>query len=80
MKTRVQMWGNSLAVRIPKSFAEEANLKRDGEIDMALHDGKVVLTPQVDEVPTLDELLAGVTADNIHPETDWGPAVGREVW
>lgn len=28
---------------------------------------------------TLADLLAGVTPDNVHGETDWGPAVGREV-
>jgi antitoxin component of MazEF toxin-antitoxin module len=27
MKTRVQKWGNSLALRIPKSFAMEAGLR-----------------------------------------------------
>ena len=27
METRVQRWGNSLAVRIPKHLADEAGLK-----------------------------------------------------
>jgi antitoxin MazE len=30
--------------------------------------------------PTLEELLAKVTPENIHPEMDWGPPVGREFW
>ena len=29
MTTKVQQWGNSLAVRIPKAFAEEAGLEND---------------------------------------------------
>jgi hypothetical protein len=27
---------------------------------------------------SLDELLASVTPENVHPETDWGGPVGRE--
>jgi len=27
---------------------------------------------------TLDELLEGMTDENVHPETDWGPDVGKE--
>jgi hypothetical protein len=29
---------------------------------------------------TLEELLAGVTQENLHPEIDTGSPVGREVW
>jgi antitoxin component of MazEF toxin-antitoxin module len=28
---------------------------------------------------TLEQLLANVTPDKLHPETDTGPAVGKEV-
>lgn len=27
---------------------------------------------------TLEWLLEGITPGNVHPETDWGPPVGRE--
>ena len=29
---------------------------------------------------TLQSLLSRVTKDNIHPEIDFGPPVGQEVW
>jgi antitoxin MazE len=29
---------------------------------------------------TLDELIAGITKDNLHKEVDTGFAVGNEVW
>ena len=28
----------------------------------------------------LEDLLNGISEDNRHPETDWGPPVGKEVW
>jgi antitoxin MazE len=81
MKIRVQKWGNSLAVRIPKAFAIEVHLKADALVDLSLADGKLVLQPvEEDPIPTLDELLARITPENLHAETDWGPPMGRETW
>ena len=80
MKTRVQKWGNSLALRIPKSFAAEAGLRADGPVELSLVDGRLVVQPMPEAPPTLEELLRGVTDQNLHGEWDTGPAVGREVW
>jgi antitoxin MazE len=80
MKTRVQKWGNSLALRIPKSFAEEARLREDSPVELSLADGKLVVQALAEAPLTLDELLRGVTDENIPSEWDTGPAVGREAW
>ncbi len=80
MKTRVQKWGNSLALRIPKAFAAEARLGEDTPVELSLVNGKVVIQPLVPQSPTLRELLRGVTEENLHGEWDTGPAMGREVW
>jgi antitoxin MazE len=80
MKTRVQKWGNSLALRIPKSFAAEAGLQENAPVDLSLVDGKLIVQPVAPQPPTLEELLRGVTEENLHGEWDTGSAVGREVW
>ena len=80
MKTRVQKWGNSLALRIPKSFAVEAGLDHDSSVEISLIDGKLVIIPAVKPKLTLKQLLAQVTEDNLHREADTGPAVGSEAW
>lgn len=80
MKTRIQKWGNSLALRIPKSFALETGLDRDALVDVALVDGKLVVTPLFTPPITLEALLAGITDANLHDEHDTGVAVGNEVW
>ena len=80
MKTRVQKWGNSLAVRIPKSFAEEAGLDADAAVELSLVGGTLVVKPIKPQPLTLGELLRGVTDENLPGEWDTGPAVGREVW
>lgn len=79
MQTRIQKWGNSLALRIPKSFAAETRLEKDSLVDMTLKDGKLVVTPVV-QTWTLEQLLDQVTPDNLHSEEEIGVAAGREVW
>jgi antitoxin MazE len=79
MRSQVQKWGNSLALRIPKSFALEAGLHEDGIVDLTLIEGKLVVTPQAEPI-RLEALLDGVTADNLHDELHFGGPVGNEVW
>lgn len=80
MKTKIQRWGNSLAVRIPKSFAEEVGLTDDSRVEMRLMKGGLLLEPCSTGAPSLEELLGGVTASNLHGEVATGPAQGSETW
>ncbi len=80
MKTRVQKWGNSLALRIPKSFAAEMRLDSNSPVEMSLRDGKLILFPSEKQKFTLRQLLGQVTEENLHHEVDTGSPVGGEVW
>lgn len=77
MRTRISKWGNSLAVRIPRSFAEQLGVTDGSAIEISAHGERVILErPKYD----LADLLEGVTAENLHGETDTGEARGREEW
>jgi antitoxin MazE len=80
MKTRVQKWGNSLALRIPKSFATEVGLDPNSSVEMSLRGGKLIVVPADKPKFTLKQLLARVTEENLHDEVDTGSAVGGEAW
>lgn len=80
MRTRIQKWGNSLALRIPKSFATEVGLQRETSVEVSLADGKLIITPVAKPKLTLKQLLARVTKENLHREVDSGPAIGNETW
>jgi len=80
MKARVQKWGNSLALRIPKTFASEVGLDPNSSVEMSLRDGKLIVVPVDKPEFTLKGLLEKVTDENLHDEVDTGPAVGGEVW
>ena len=77
----VQKWGNGTGVRIPKKVFVAAKLKLNQELNINLKNGSIILTP-VKTKPkiTLDDLLKGVTSENVHGEVEWGPPVGKEIW
>ena len=80
MKTTIQKWGNSYAVRIPKSFIKEVGLEYRTNIELTLEDGKLIIQPVPDEVLTLKELLAGVKAENLHASIGTDEPIGDEAW
>ena len=71
MKTQVGKWGNSLAVRIPRTYAKELELEEGTELEVTRVDGGLLLRPRKLEY-TLEELLKEIKPENIHGETDWG--------
>ena len=80
MKARIQKWGNSLALRIPKALAEEVHVQRNTQVELSLVNGKIVVEPVKAPAWTLEDLLEGITEENLHLEVESGPSVGKEVW
>ncbi|MEW5945621.1 MAG: AbrB/MazE/SpoVT family DNA-binding domain-containing protein [bacterium] len=80
MKIKVQKWGNSLALRIPKAFAENADLSKGSVVDLSEKGKKIIIKPICESEPTLKQLLAGITRKNIHREVETQGPVGNELW
>lgn len=80
MKTRVQKWGNSLALRIPRPLAAGANVSAGTTVDIELRDGRLIVERTHAPHYDLDDLLAGIDTTNLHAETATGVPVGREIW
>lgn len=80
MQTKVQKWGNSLGLRIPKSFADQAGVEAGSEVDLSVEDGELIVRPRRQPRYELKDLLRSVTAKNLHKEIDTGDPVGREAW
>jgi antitoxin MazE len=79
MTTQIGKWGNSLAVRIPGTYAKELDLEEGAELEITRVGGGLLLSPRKSQY-TIEELLAQIKPENIHGETDWGPPAGREAW
>lgn len=80
MQTKIKKWGNSLALRIPKSFALHANLRQDELVDLSIDKERIIITPIGEKEYSLDELLEGVSESNLHGEFETGAPVGKEIW
>jgi antitoxin MazE len=79
MKTHLQKWGNSLALRVPSSFAKDAQVEDGSEVEINIVEGKLIVTPLLKRY-SLDELLAAVSKKNLHSEIDAGKTAGKEIW
>lgn len=80
MKVQIRKWGNSLAVRIPKTLAADLGVARDSSVELSVQDGCLLMRPSVAPRYELESLLASVTSGNLHAEIDLGPATGKETW
>ena len=76
---QIKKWGNSLAVRFPQSLLAQLNLQEDGEVEISIEEGRLILSPVKKPKYTLDELLAQITSQKLHDEMDFGKPVGKEV-
>lgn len=79
MKTRLQKWGNSLALRVPNAFAKDTQLEDGSEVEMNVIEGKIIVTSLIKQY-SLDELLAAVSKKNLYSEIDMGKPAGKEIW
>jgi antitoxin MazE len=78
MRTKVQKWGNSLALRIPRSSAREMNVAQGSQVEVTVKNGSLLVTP-LHKPARLEELLRRVTPENVRAERATGRARGREV-
>lgn len=75
----IQLWGNSLALRVPKPVAEQLGLRQGVEVDLQVEGDRLVIARRRAARTPLADLLAQCRPDN-RPETvDFGPPAGREL-
>ena len=80
MHTKIQKWGNSLGLRIPRSFAAEAQVQEGAIVDLSVEDGRLLIRPLRVRRYALSGLLRKVSPRNLHGAVSTGRAVGREAW
>jgi antitoxin MazE len=80
MQTRIQKWGNSLALRIPRSFAADAHVEEGSAVELSLENGSLLVRPARTRKYVLSALLEKVKPSNVHREISSGERTGREAW
>ena len=81
MRSKIQTWGNSLALRIPKALSEDLGIKKNAAVDLVVEDGLLVVTPRSGRRARLKKMLALITPENIPDQKEpFGKRAGREAW
>jgi len=91
METHINSWGNSLAVRLPKSLSELYGLHKGSPVDISSIDGGIFLRPIKDSLESMKDMVADVDIDKMcaavtdenrpTPEDfDFGAPIGKEIW
>jgi antitoxin MazE len=77
MTTKIQKWGNSLAVRIPKEVAE--GFRSGVSVELTREGSALIVRPSNKKKFTLKDLVSNIKPKHLHKETNWGDVVGREL-
>jgi len=80
MVTKIQKWGNSLGLRIPKSFAKHAGVEEGSRVDISIEGDRLIIQPIHPLKYELNNLVSQIREDNLHDEIPTGSPVGREAW
>jgi antitoxin MazE len=80
METKVQKWGNSLGVRLPKTITQSQLLAAGSRVRISEINQQIIIEALSEPALKLADLVATITPQNLHVEIDWGKAQGNEVW
>ncbi len=80
MRTKINKWGNSLGLRIPKLVAAEVGLEENSLVNLTIVNGSIVISPAREIPLELEAMLDRVTEESLHGEVNTGPTTGREAW
>ena len=82
MITKVQKWGNSQGIRIPKNLLNNSRIQIGEEVELAIRDGKIIIesTNKIHGKYSIGELVSKIPKEYNSSEENWGTPVGKEVW
>lgn len=80
MITKLQKWGNSQGVRIPKEILNEISINEGDNVDVSTNGDSIIIRRIYKPLKkySLDELLKN--SDSKLSEENWGEPVGKEEW
>jgi antitoxin MazE len=79
MATKIQKWGNSLAVRIPKTYADALKFNEGTDVKIKIIKDKMIITKKKQQELKLIDLLSGVSEKNLYKEIVFGKSLEKEV-
>ncbi|KRN67456.1 hypothetical protein IV70_GL001827 [Carnobacterium maltaromaticum DSM 20342] len=75
----VKQWGNSQAIRLPKSLLEALEAEKDDDLNVEVINHSIVLTKAEKEV-TFEELFKDYNKETFTTELQSFSPIGNEKW
>lgn len=80
--SKIQKWGNSQGIRIPKTIMETLNWNNNTMVEITTNEDTIMLKKV--EIPhkrkNIKELFADYNENYTPKEFDWGKKEGSEIW
>lgn len=80
MEARLQKWGNSDGIRIPRNILKSLNLKTNDKVDLKCKDDKIIISKSKKEKISLADLFAKYQGENLAKDFAWDEPKGKERW
>lgn len=81
MTTKIQKWGNSQGIRLPKHLLDLLKWSEDEQIQVSAQDGRIIIErAEPERRRKIGELFEGYDGEYTAEEIDWGKPEGNEVW
>ena len=79
MTIKLQKWGNSQGIRLPKIMLDELNIRENDELEIKSEGNKIIIE-KTNSRKNILELFDGFAGDYHNLEKDWGEPIGEEIW
>ena len=80
MVSKVQRWGNSQGLRLPKHILETADISVGDDVQIIPQEGRIIIKKVSKPKFDLAEMVARMPRDYKTREESFGKPVGREEW
>lgn len=80
MEVKLQKWGNSLGIRIPKNILDSLDFKEGDSLLINQVDEKILISKSKKKKISLKELFDKYKGKNLSKDFSWDEKVGREIW
>jgi len=65
MRSKIRKWGNSLALRVPKTILDTACIQENDSVEFIAEKNRITIKKKNREYRNLDELFAGYDGNNV---------------
>lgn len=80
MVSKIQQWGNSQGVRLPKNVLDLAHIAVGDEVEILVDDHQILVKKVPRAKYKLAELVSRIPKGSKAQEVNFGPPVGNEEW